>query len=168
MAEAEGVACEPPHQSVYPSIVKSAVRFFGVNGIKDGFSRTRMARRAGTTDATHWLQPRYWAVASRSRPRPGLSGACQPFHLPSRPTMRQLSSRCDGDHIASARAHRVITITTTAKFTFAVNFPLTGSAHHRSRSEGTLRRFLSPLTHHHHDATVRQHQAHDPHQSLTR
>jgi hypothetical protein len=165
VAEAEGVACEPPHQSVYPSIVKSAVCFFSVNGIKDGFSRTRMARRAGATDATHWLQP---AVASRSRPRPGLSGACQPFHLPSRPTMRQLSSRCDGDHIASARAHRVITITTTAKFTYVVNFPLTGSAHHRSRSEGTLRRFLSPLTHHHHDATVRQHQAHDPHQSLTR
>ena len=46
-------------------------------------------------------------------------------------------------------------------------FPLTGSAHHRSRSEGTLRRFLSPMTHRHHDATVRQHQAHDPHQSLT-
>ena len=65
-----------------------------------------------------------------------------------------------------ALAH-VITITTTAKFTCAVNFLLTGSAHHRSRPEGTLRRFLSPMTHRHHDATVRQHHAHDPHQSLT-
>ena len=59
-------------------------------------------------------------------------------------------------------APHVITITTTAKFTCSVNFPLTGSAHHRSRSEGTLRRFLSPLTHHHHDATVRQHQSARP------
>ena len=30
-----------------------------------------------------------------------------------------------------------------------------------------MRRFLSPMTRRHHDATVRQHQAHDPHQSLT-
>jgi len=59
-------------------------------------------------------------------------------------------------------APHVITITTTAKFTCSVNFLLTGSAHHRSRSEGTLRRFLSPLTHHHHDATVRQHQSARP------
>ena len=43
-----------------------------------------------------------------------------------------------------------------------LTFCLTGSAHHRSRSEGTLRRFLSPLTHHHHDATVRQHQSARP------
>ena len=59
-------------------------------------------------------------------------------------------------------APHVITITTTAKLTCSVNFSLTGSAHHRSRSEGTLRRFLSPLTHHHHDATVRQHQSARP------
>jgi len=63
-------------------------------------------------------------------------------------------------------APHVITTTTIAWFSYAVNFPLTGSAQHKSRSEGTLRRFLSPITHRYHDATVRQHQAHDPHQSL--